>query len=165
MTKEITFESLAIRKLADKSESVRITRFDPDTGERKLVNPTTPGEDHEPWPLLGIRVEEAPEYTRLSTKFVQLGKQEGWIEVENERPAFRPGGPANDPWRADKVHTFLHVDTIIFKTLDGDVRYEPFGDRGQPDKYDGDTPVPSDVDGAGNPDHEVENFYTLRKVS
>jgi len=153
------FEGLVLRKLADKSEGERVSAYDPATDMKYLVNPAT-GEP-EPWPLLGVRVEgDAPKHTKLSTNFVNLGVAEGWIEVENERMVHRPGGPAHDPWRV--THTFRQVDAIILKTLDGSVRYEVFGARGQPDKYDENG---NPTNRTGDPSAEVEWFYNLKLVS
>lgn len=134
---------MRIRKLADKSEGERIvvpelqevelqngeTVLLP-TGRNKLVNPTTPGLDHEPWPLAGIQLLEAPDYCELATSFVDAGAAEGWIELENARLVRRPAGPAETPTRA--WHVFMHADAITFKTTDGEVRYKVVH---QPDKY------------------------------
>ena len=122
---------LRVRKLADRSEGERIVRYDPETGEKKLVNPHTEGDAHEPWPLLGLVIEGDPPATcRVPMSFVQLGVDEGWIELDNPRPAHRPGGPPANPWKV--THTFIHADAIVLKTIDGDVRYRV---THQPDKY------------------------------
>ncbi len=122
---------LRIRKLADTSTGTRIDRFDPVTGARKLVDPSTPGEDHEPWPLAGVRIEgDTPKSARLSTGLVQNGMHEGWITLEGSEPVHRPGGPPSNPWRV--THTFLHAEAIVIDTVDGPVRYRVVR---QPDKY------------------------------
>jgi hypothetical protein len=161
---DITFTSLTVRKLADRSEGTRVTRFHPETGERMLVNPDTPGNEHEPWPLLGVSVEgEAPEYTRLPTKWVSRGVAEGWITLENPEPVFRPAGPTGNPWGVPP-HVFTHVDSITIDTVDGPLVYKPFGTRGQPDKYD-ENDAPADPDAPNDGSHEVEHFYTVQKVA
>lgn len=129
---------LAIRKLADKTSSERVVRFDPETGERKLVNPHTVGNAHEPWPLKGVvfcdpngMMTDPPQETAISTTKVDEGQTEGWLTRENPRVVNKPGGPEDNPLL--KVHTFIHADTLVFHTLDGDVRYTVVK---QPDKVD-----------------------------
>lgn len=140
---------LSVRKLADKSEGTRIRMYDEMTGDAKLVNPDTPGTDHEPWPLAGVQVEgECPDACRVPMSFVQKGKQEGWIELEGETVQFRPGGPADDPWRV--THTFLQAEKVVLKTVDGDVRFHV---TANPDKH----------GQAGDPDAEVRWFFDLER--
>lgn len=110
---------LTIRKLADKTAGERVARFDPDTGERLLVNPET-GEP-EPWPLAGIQVVDAPKAADVNTSFVNAGVAEGWLTVEGEEIVHRPGGPPQEPWRV--THTFRHGTALVLHTVDGDVRY------------------------------------------
>jgi len=121
---------LILRKHADKTTSARVVRYDPETGAKKLVNPDTPGEEHEPWPLAGISIENTPDVARLSTTLVEQGKAEGWLSTTGDRVVVRPAGPAGDPL-ADR-HTFVHYDTITFHTLDGDIVFRV---THQPDKY------------------------------
>jgi hypothetical protein len=131
-------KNLRVRKLADK------------TGE-----PLPDGT----WPFAGLEVEHAPKTCRVSTTWVRKGQNEGWLEVENERPVLRPSGPADDPWRGSP-HVFNHVDAVVLKTIDGDVRYRV---TRQPDKYavsgDEDSVTP-DVYAAG--DTQVDWFYELK---
>lgn len=145
---------LTIRKLADTSRGERITRFDPETGERRLVNPAT-GQP-EPWPLLGISIEgDVPEQTTVPTSFVENGRREGWIEVEGERAVVRPAGPPGQPYL--KQHTFIHADAIVLRLIDGDLRYRVVH---QPDKYhDG----PEGTDAVGDPTARVDHFYGLER--
>lgn len=111
---------LTIRKLADKSEGVRIPRYDPTTGEKYLVDPNTGVAGG--WPLAGVRIEgETPRETTLSTDFVANGRNEGWIAVDGERVEHASGGPEGNPWAI--THTFVCYDTITVKTVDGDVVY------------------------------------------
>lgn len=140
---------LTIRKLADRSEGERVPRWDPDTGEKSLINPAT--ELPEPWPLAGVRIEDPPEETRVSTSFISSGKSQGWIELEGEDVAHRPGGPQEEPWRL--THTFIQADTVIFKTVDGDLRYEVVRN---PDKW------PEEKDGDLGFGGEVDWTYHLR---
>jgi len=173
MTDEQTIEQgWRLRKLADKTSEQRNKVYDPETGEKKLVNPATPGDDHEAWPLAGVEfVGEPPARATVSTKVVLAGWDEGWIELENSRPEHRPGGPAGArQWKV--THTFIHADTIVVKTVHGDVRYTVVH---QPDKYvvvdrvehrkyteeviDPDAPVTLEVYEAG--DTRVDNFYKL----
>jgi hypothetical protein len=153
---------LVVRKLADKSEGERIHKYDPDTGARKLVNPDTPGDDHEPWPFAGLAIEgEAPRHTRVSTAWVTFGKTEGWLELEGERVEHKPGGPQADPWAT--THTFVHADVIVLKTVDGDVHYRVLR---QPDKYDGgpENGTGKPTDAAGDRETSVDWFYDLELV-
>lgn len=165
---------LRVRKLADRSEGERIERFDPVTGAKKLVNPATPGDDHEPWPLLGLAIEgEPPAECRVPTSFVGAGMEEGWLTAINPRPAHRPGGPPTNPWKV--THTFLHADALVLHTVDGDVRYRV---TRQPDKYavvdymtgpyggriaitDDEAPVTDEAYAAG--DTDVSWFYDLQR--
>lgn len=154
---------LQIRKLADRSSGDRVARYDPVTGAKKLVNPDTPGDDHEPWPLLGIQLLDDPPLRscRVSTGMVAQGQHEGWIEVEGGEMVHRPGGPASDPWRL--THSFRQADAIVFKTVDGDVRYEVVRN---PDKFvaGSDTDEVTDqIYAAG--ETVVDKFYDLRLVS
>jgi hypothetical protein len=125
---------LRIRKLADRSSGSRETRYDPTTGQKYLHNPATGGA--EPWPLAGIQLDGAdgsegpPQTIGISTTVVDNGRAEGWITVEGENVVHRPGGPPGNLWAV--THTFRQVDTLIFHTVDGDVRYRV---THQPDKY------------------------------
>lgn len=164
---------LAFRKLADKTSGRRITRYHPETGAKMLVNPDTPGEEHEPWPLLGVRIVDVngsdtdpPQRTAIDVGRVEAGMAEGWIERVGARPVVRPAGAQQDIWTSGTTgtpHTFIHADYIIFKTVDGDVRYRVVH---QPDKYaaDGDdeTPVSPELYAAG--ETRVDWFYGLELV-
>ncbi len=84
-----------------------------------------------PHPLAGVRIlGDPPRNPAPSTTVVEQGVREGWIAREGERPVVRPGGPVGSPWAT--THTFVHADALVFRTLDGDVRYTVVG---QPDKY------------------------------
>lgn len=121
---------LVLRKHADRSSGERIVRYNPETGEKKLVNPDTPGEEHEAWPLKGVTIENIPDVGRLSTTLVEEGKAMGWITTTGDRVVIRPGGPGSDPMAVR--HVFVHYDTITIHTLDGDVVFDVVH---QPDKY------------------------------
>jgi len=177
-TKTRRLEGLAIRRHADTSGQERVVRYDPETGAKRLVNPATPGDDHEPWPLLGITLEAAPELTTLPTQLVAQGTSEGWLTAENQRPVVRPAGPTQDVLASSHTgqpHVFVHCDRIVFHTLDGDVAYRVVH---QPDKYadgtqandgpidgsyDDDTPVTPELYAAGAT--RVDHFYGLEKES
>lgn len=156
---------LRIRKHADTSGGERIRRFDPVTGERKLVNPATPGSDHEPWPLAGVTIEHMSDEARLSTTFVADGIREGWITGVNAQPVVRPAGPEQHVWnsgQSGQPHVFMHYDALVFHTLDGDVTFKV---THQPDKYadtaeaDDKTPVTPETYAAGAT--RVDWFYTV----
>lgn len=165
-------EILRIRKLADKSNGERVIRYDPVTGDKKLVNPATPGEEHEPWPLAGIdfvdengQPTDPPQETSISTSKVSEGISEGWLTREGERPVVRPAGRTQGEWNSTHSgapHTFLHADTLVFHAAVGDVRYRV---THQPDKYvdtdwaDDETPVSPELYAAGNT--RVDHFYGL----
>lgn len=153
---------LKVRKLADTSVGERVVRYDPETGERRLVNPAT-GRP-EPWPLAGVRIEgDAPVSCKVPTSWVARGIAEGWLEGVNERPVVRPAGPTQNVWNSSHTgqpHLFMHYDALILKCVDGDVRYEV---THQPDKYvDSDDPsesVTPEIYAAGNT--RVDHFYEL----
>lgn len=148
-------ESLVLRKLADKSVGERIRRYDMATGEAYLHNPANG--QREGWPLAGVRIENEagpPTAVRVSASKVAEGRTEGWIEVEGEEPVVRSAGPAENPWLLS--HTFIHLDAVVFKTVDGDFRYEV---TENPDKW------PDDKDGNAGFGGEVRHFYDLKLVS
>lgn len=155
-----TITPLHIRKHADRSEGERVARFHPVTGERMLVKPeTVASEDFdyekmeaEPWPLAGITLEhdEPPARTRVPTRWIMGLKSLGLVALENEEVVHRSGGPPENPWGF--THTFVHADAIIFKTLDGDIRYRV---TEQPDKW------PEDKDGTAGFGGEVNYYYDL----
>jgi hypothetical protein len=164
---------LQIHKLADDSVGERVVRYDQETGERLLVNPRT-GQP-EPWPLKGVELLVAPDETGISTTLLEQGRSEGWISVEGENPVVRPGGPPEDRYRV--YHTFIHLDSITFHTIHGDVKYKVVH---QPDKYadslqasfpdqidafeaDDDTPVTDEMYKAGAT--RVDWWYGLKKVN
>lgn len=161
-------KALQVRKLADTSDGVRVKRFDPETGEGYLARPVK-GTDlktgkvqadvyvREPWPTLGIELVDGggPKECAVSMRFVEMGVGEGWIELENPRREHRPGGSEDKPWGT--THTFLHADAIIFKCVDGDVRYRVVG---QPDKYhDG----PKGTDSVGDSSAQIWWSFHLKK--
>lgn len=168
---------LHIRKLADKSDGERVRVpvltdltlangevVQVPTGEVKLVNPATPGTDHEPWPLAGVQfVDEVPEQTAVSTGWLDNAVDEGWARRINERMVRRPSGPASQPG-ATRPHVFVHCDEVVFDTVDGEIRYRV---THQPDKYvaDGDdeTPMTSEHYAAGN--SRVDWYYGLELVN
>jgi hypothetical protein len=125
---------LAVRKLADYTDGERLVRYDPDTGERLLVNPATDGDEHEPWPLLGVEpIGDLPDICIVATTFIATGVADGWVELEGEKIMHVEGGTEQEPWAV--THTFVTADTVVFKFLDGDIRYEV---TRQPGKYDED---------------------------
>jgi hypothetical protein len=166
-------EGLQIRILADKSEGERITvpvletvtlrngeSVQVPTGQTKLVNPDTPGVDHEPWPSAGVKLVSAPDECEIPTTTVDRGVQQGWIEMVDERLVRRPAGPADNPTRS--WHYFNQCNALIFKTVDGDVTYKVVH---QPDKYadfgEDSEPVTDEVYSYGNT--RVDWFYGVRK--
>lgn len=168
MSAKVTIAGMKVRKFANyEAGGRRVKRYDPETGLARLVNPDTPGEEHEPWPLLGVRfVGDPPAEARVPTKWVDKGVAEGWIVGVNGRPVVRPAGPTQDVWNSSQTgrpHLLVHYDELVFRTLDGDVRYTV---THQPDKYvagggDEDAVTP-DVYAAGTT--RVDHFYDLRKV-
>lgn len=176
-------EMLQIRKLADKSEGERVSMLripvgelraaleghddddhiviDPAEFEQILFNPATPEVEHEPWPLAGIAFasnggeirESPPKRTVISTTKVQEGLVEGWIQLVGQKIVYAPAGPAEDPLRS--THAFRQADAVIFRTVDGDVRYDV---TRNPGKYLNGKPS----DEAGNPDAEVLWSYELK---
>ena len=152
------FEILTVRKLADKNGQERVKKFDAVTGEPKLVNPATPGEEHEPWPLLGVTIEaDPPQLTSVGTSWVDNGVREGWLKRSGLRAVVRPAGPHDDPLA--KTHTFIHMDRLVIDDHErGPVAYRV---TRQADKYwtaDG-TPVAEY--GTEPQEMEVCHFYLL----
>lgn len=166
---------LTVRKLADRStgERLRVPITQPveladgtvvqvETGQVKLVNPATPGDAHESWPLAGIQVVDAPDECTVGARWVTRGVAEGWIELEGARLVTRPAGPAHDPTAS--THQFVHADALVIHSVDGDVRYRV---THQPDKYadheeaDDETPVTSEAYAAGGT--RVDHFYGLER--
>jgi heme-degrading monooxygenase HmoA len=138
---------LVVRKLADKTSGRRVPVIDSSTGALKLVNPDTPGEDHEPWPSAGVKVMTdggPPDKTAVSVKWASMAEFEGWLRLENKRVVHKPGGPPENPWGL--THTFVQADFMTLHTVDGDVRYRVVRN---PDKAE---------------DGNVEWFYTLELV-
>lgn len=134
---------LTIHKLADKS-----------AGERGVLASGEPA----PWPLAGVKIDDQNE-TTISTRKVAEGVAEGWITLEDVEIVHRPGGPAGYPWGL--THTFQQAGTVVFHTVDGDVRYRVVH---QPDKYhvDGDdTPVDDAAYAAGQT--RIDWFYGLER--
>jgi hypothetical protein len=174
MPRKPAFQPLAVRKLADRSEGERLVRFlarnvqvdedgnaliDPSQVERILFNPATPELEHEPWPLAGLEVDgEPPARTRVGTRWVDGLAAEGLVTFENERVVHKPGGPPSSPWRV--THTFRHADAIVFKTVNGELRYRV---TRQPDKYDGgpENGTGKPTEAAGDPETSVDWFYDL----
>lgn len=154
--------SLTIRKLADKTTGERVTRYDQETGAKKLVNPATDGDDHEPWPLAGVEaVGEVPAEVDFPTHFVARGKAEGWITLEGEEVVHRPGGPPDNVWAV--THTMVQAQEIVLHLASGDVRYKVVH---QPDKYVAEgtdkTKVSDELYAAGQT--RVDYFYGCKLV-
>lgn len=155
--------SLMIHKLADKTTGRREVRHveTPDGVQRRLVNPDTPGDEHEPWPLAGVEVVgDPPDECGMSTHLVASGIAEGWITGEDEEVVHRPGGPPNNKWAV--THTFVQYKTLTFHFGSGDVTYKV---THQPDKYVAEgtdkTKVTEDIYAAG--DTRVDAFYWLKR--
>jgi hypothetical protein len=132
---------LVVRRVPDKEGSTRVVKFDEETGARKLVDPTTPGTSHEPWPTKGWNLENTPEETTVSQSLMRQWIADGFVTAEGERVEHAPGGPPEDPWRV--THTFYNYDTVTFHTLDGDVSYDVTFNPGKyNDDVDADNPGP-----------------------
>lgn len=149
---------LTFIKHADKSTGRREVRYTPD-GIRTLVNPDTPGDDHEAWPLAGVTLGEALSPVEISTGFVANAVAEGWASLEGENVVHRPGGPLANRWAV--THTFVQADAIVFHLMDGDVRYKV---THQPDKYvaSGTDSTKMTDDKYGDGDSRVDLFYGLK---
>lgn len=124
-------QPLRIRKLADRT-APREVRFNSQTGQKFLVDPATGKAS--PRPFLGLEfVGKVPKRTRVSQTFVARGRSEGWIEVEDENIVQRSSGPPEDPVsNLNPPHIFTHLGAVVFKTVDGDVRYKV---KRNPDKW------------------------------
>jgi len=110
-----------------------------------------------------MEVVEAPQRTRLSTRLVDRGIQQGWIRGVGERVETRPAGAPTTPWKttpnAPRPHLFHHFDSLVV----GKIHYKV---THQPDKYadpgDDKTPVTDDVYQRGNT--RVDWFYELERI-
>lgn len=164
---------MIVRKVADREGQRRIsvpvtvpttledgTVVQVATGTTKLVNPDTPGDHHEPWPLLHIEVTDPPEACRVPTSWVNRAVAEGWLTLHEPVVVTRPGGPAHDPYGV--THTFIHASGMTLDTVDGDLVYRVVH---QPDKYvadgDDDTAMTAEHYAAGN--SRVDWFYGLER--
>lgn len=179
---------LTLRKHADKTTGTRVVRYvvttDEDGNERaekRLVNPATPGNEHEAWPLAGVSFCEIsgetcdpPGLTSITSDRISEGVAEGWVTTEGATPVVRPAGASQDAWNSTQTgqpHLFIHYDHITFHTLEGDFTYRVVH---QPDKYadhgqatyeiaafdaDDDTPVTPEVYEAGAT--RVDHFYVI----
>lgn len=125
-------EILRIRKLADKNGGRRETRYHPRTGEPYLTNPDTPGDEHEPWPLAGVRFEgEPPSEACVPMRYIQRAVADGWVRLIAAKVVHEPGGPKSNSWQV--THTFTQAKKIVFQTVNGDVVYRVVSNPG---KYD-----------------------------
>lgn len=184
MTENANDPVLRVTLVADKSDgSERVKRFDPETGHAYLADPTTWVRDDpstwqsNPWPLLGVQLENKPQKTRVPVTWVTRMMAEGHVELDGTSLVHRPGGPPTNPWQS--THTFTHAKTLTIKTLDGDVVYNVIH---QPDKYacsekaalllpegaevpkyDSETPVTPEIYNAG--ETRVDHFYDLELVN
>ena len=147
-----------MRKLADRTDGERVTRYDPETGEAYLADPETWDRHDEstwvakPWPFAGLAVIDAPKETEIPTSFVEKGIAEGWLSLEDEEVVHRSGGPKEQPWRV--THTFRHGKAIVLHAADGDVRYRVVAN---PDKW------PAEKNAAGEGfGGEVRWFYRVK---
>lgn len=160
--------SLTLRKRADKS------------GGESVLYADLPGAPPGTWPFAGLEfVDGVPDEAILPTSFVDRGISEGWIVPEGHRLVTRPAGRPEAPWQptatASVPHVFHHYDALVFKTVDGDVR---FSVTHQPDKYadyaeatysdrveefdgDDDTPVTDEIYAAGAT--RVDHFYRIAR--
>jgi hypothetical protein len=140
------------------------------TGEIKLVNPDTPGVEHEPWPGAGIEIvaDELPKTTKLAQRYAQSAAAEGWMTLVNSCPVVRPAGPNQGTFESTvngTPHVFYHVDEIHIDTVNhGLVKYRVVR---QPDKYLADSdddaaPVTPEDYAAGNT--RVDWHYVLELI-
>lgn len=127
--------------------------IDPENAEVRLVNPDTPGYDHEAWPLLGLEHVDYdwPKLTTAGTRWVNARIADGSVVLEGENRVFVPAGPDSDPWGAPP-HTFLEADALVFKLADGgEVRYKV-------------TKQPGKVDDPDEPrGYRIEHTYGLKR--
>lgn len=155
-------EPTIFRKLANKEGQTRVTKFDPDSGEKKLVNPATPGDEHEAWPLLGVHfanmngdLVDAP---KVCTIPQDVAQREEFIELVDAAPKAVAAGPPDDPWRV-APHLFMQAAKIVFHMMDGDYEYRV---TKNPGKYDTETDEPTES--AADPTTYVTWEYELELV-
>ncbi len=151
---------LMIKLIPDRTGQERVVKFDPDTGERRLVNPATPGDEHEAWPLLGAvfcddtgEQIEAPETLLVQQKYA---RDASFIELVTATSKSVPAGTAADPY-SKEPHVFVQCKELVFHMLDGDHRYRVLKNPG---KYDSATNI--EVDSAADPTTYVTWDYELK---
>jgi hypothetical protein len=165
---------LTIRKLRREDGKPRIPGWDPLTGEKTLIDPTTLRPS--PYELEGVEPEgEVPDRFTVPMKLLQAWRAEGWVSCEppEGRVVHRPGGPPEDPWRI--THTFLHYDRVTLGFLSDPIaatvthqpdKYADHSEATYPDQLeafdaDDDTSVTSDIYAAGAT--RIDWFYTLER--
>lgn len=118
------FAILRVRKLADRSVE-RVADFDPETGEKHLVNPVTGA--REGYPLAGVRIENEdgpPAKTAVSQSWLLDAEAGEWATVEGKSTVLRTKGPPEEPVSPESPpHVFVQAEAVVFHTVDGDVRY------------------------------------------
>lgn len=129
MAKQI--QAFAVRKLAE--------------GGLQIVNSGTRGQT------------DPPKQVRLPASFIANCRREGWVEVEGAKTVYVPASPETAP---DPLppHTFVQLDSVTFKTVDGEVRYRVVHNPG---KYDSKGKPTETFDSS----HEVHHYYDLERES
>ncbi|MGH2663684.1 MAG: hypothetical protein ACRDH8_12960 [Actinomycetota bacterium] len=125
---------LRIRKLADTTKGTRVKKYDPTTGQSELINPAT-GEA-EPWPLLGVTVEAAPDVHEFPMRWVLAAEREGWLELKGRKVvvvAESPDGATHTvPGTGMPApYAFVEATEIVIKAVEGSIRYKVTRNPGQ----------------------------------
>ena len=130
---------LELRKVADKSKGDRVTLqvappeetledgrvvIDPSRIEQRLVNPETPGFDHEPWPLKHVElVGDAPDKHNFSDTVVAKYMQDGFLTIKNMRLATTENYERNPVITGDEFVLDLRGGKLRYKILQHPGRY------------------------------------------
>lgn len=137
---------LEIRKVADRSKGERQTVlvYSPNDDdaledgtllidlarvEQRLVNPDTPGFDHEPWPLKHAElVGDAPAEHGFADTAVARYMQDGFLTFKNMRAVFVEAGgkpySRNPVLTGDEIVLDLKGKKLRYKVLEHPGRYE-----------------------------------------
>jgi hypothetical protein len=88
--------------------------------EKRLVNPDTPGDDHEPWPLDRVElVGDAPKDHNFADSFVARASQDGYLEFTKPRVV-----STEVDGKAYERNPVVTGDEIVLHLASGDLRYK-----------------------------------------
>ncbi len=163
-------KSFRVRHLADKSSGKRVKGFNPETGDKYLVNPNNDNK-REGWPSKGYKFDsEVHKQAEIPTQTLERWERDGFVQLIGKQLVTFPGGPPDDPWRltaADGrtlVHNVVQCNEVIFTCHDGtSYRYHVAHNPGKYYVMD-DLPVIEDMDRYGDEETYMDNFYHVERI-